>query len=221
MFICPYFKGKLVNRGQGNPGHQLLVWKCKNAAHLETTDDQIVTLLIGCRKMQRNSQKMLYQQFYAYGMSICLRYGDNREEAAEILNDGFMKIFQNIGKFDLKRPFKPWLRKIMVNTAINHYHYKQRVLRAEELEKGRQKPQEERILSGISYQEIVEMMHKLPPAYRTVFNLHVIEGYRHEEIASMLGVSVGTSKSNLFKAKEQLKRILNNFFETDHVVEKG
>jgi len=167
--------------------------------------------------MQRGSQKMLYQEFYAYGMSICLRYADNRDEAAEILNDGFMKVFQNIARFDLTRPFKPWLRRIIVNTAINHYHQKNRAIKAEELNRVNQNATEEKILSGISYDEILEMLRKLPPAYRTVFNLHVIEGYKHEEIAAMLGVSVGTSKSNLFKAKEQLRRILNNFFETDYV----
>lgn len=170
--------------------------------------------------MQRGSQKMLYQEFYAYGMSICLRYADNRDEAAEILNDGFMKVFQNIARFDLTRPFKPWLRRIIVNTAINHYHQKNRAIKAEELDRVKQSASEEKILSGISYDEILEMLRKLPPAYRTVFNLHVIEGYKHEEIAAMLGVSVGTSKSNLFKAKEQLRRILNNFFEADYV-EKG
>jgi len=184
---------------------------------LRDKEDQIRDLLVGCREMQRKSQKLLYQEFYSYGMSICLRYADNRDEAAEILNDGFMKIFQNIKKFDLSRPFKPWLRKIMVNTAINHYHHKQRELKTEEIEKARNRFERENILSAISYSEIILMLRKLPPAYRTVFNLYVIEGFKHEEIATMLGVSIGTSKSNLFKAKEHLKRILNNFFETDHV----
>jgi RNA polymerase sigma-70 factor (ECF subfamily) len=184
---------------------------------LKDKEDQIRTLLTGCRNMHRESQKLLYQEFYSYSMSICLRYADNRDEAAEILNDGFMKIFQNIRKFDLARPFKPWLRRIMVNTAINHYHQKQRAIKTDELDNARHQSEQENILSGISYHEIIIMLQKLSPAYRTVFNLYVIEGYKHEEIASMLGVSVGTSKSNLFKAKEQLKRILNDFFETDHV----
>lgn len=196
------------------------VWTSNQAAHLDKKEEKIVKLLIGCRKHDRSSQKLLYQEFYAYGMSICLRYADNRDEAAEILNDGFMKVFQNIAKFDLKRPFKPWLRRIIVNTAINHYHQKNRALKAEELDSSGQSANEEKVLSGITYDEIVQMLRKLPPAYRTVFNLHVIEGYKHEEIANMLGVSVGTSKSNLFKAKEQLRRILNKFFETDYV-EKG
>ncbi|HEY8513592.1 MAG TPA: RNA polymerase sigma factor [Cyclobacteriaceae bacterium] len=196
------------------------VWTSNQAAHLDKKEKKVVKLLIGCRKHDRSSQKLLYQEFYAYGMSICLRYADNRDEAAEILNDGFMKVFQNIAKFDLKRPFKPWLRRIIVNTAINHYHQKNRALKAEELDSAGQSANEEKVLSGITYDEIVQMLRKLPPAYRTVFNLHVIEGYKHEEIANMLGVSVGTSKSNLFKAKEQLRRILNKFFETDYV-DKG
>lgn len=170
--------------------------------------------------MRRESQKQLYEEFYGYGMSICLRYADNRDEAAAILNDGFMKIFTNIKQFDLSKPLKPWLRKIMVNTAINQYKEKQRHIQTEEMEKAQLESDTENIISGISYQEIITMMQKLPPSYRTVFNLHVIEGYRHEEIAKMLGVTVGTSKSNLFKAKEHLKNILTEFFEADYVEKK-
>jgi RNA polymerase sigma-70 factor (ECF subfamily) len=108
----------------------------------------------------------------------------------------------------------------MVNTAINHYHKKQRDIQAEAMERAKQEAEEENIISGITYQEIIHMLHKLPPAYRTIFNLHVIEGYRHEEIAGMLGITVGTSKSNLFKAKESLRKILNDFFESDYVEKK-
>ena len=170
--------------------------------------------------MHRASQKKLYEEFYAYGMSICLRYADNRDEASGILNDGFLKVFTNIKQFDLTREFKPWFRRILVNTAINHYRQKQRDLQAEELSRAQQKSERENILSGISYQEIIAMLQKLPPAYRTVFNLYAIEGYRHEEIAKMLGITVGTSKSNLFKAKESLRSILNDFFQVDYVEKK-
>jgi RNA polymerase sigma factor (sigma-70 family) len=187
---------------------------------LEGSSDHLRKTLIGCRKMHRESQKKLYEEFYGYGMSVCLRYADNRDEAAAILNDGFMKIFTNIKQFDLSKPLKPWLRKIMVNTAINHYKEKQRHIQTEEMEKAGMESEAENIISGISYQEIIAMMQKLPPSYRTVFNLHVIEGYRHEEIAKMLGVTVGTSKSNLFKAKEHLKKILTEFFEVDYAEKK-
>lgn len=187
---------------------------------MEGKNDRMNTILVGCKKLHRESQKMLYQEFYSYGMSICLRYADNRDEAAEILNDGFMKIFTNIKLFDLTKPFKPWLRKIMINTSINHYRKKQKDIQSEEIERAERESENENIISGISYQEIITMLQKLPPAYRTVFNLYVLEGYRHEEIAKMLGITVGTSKSNLFKAKESLKKILNDFFEADYVEKK-
>lgn len=105
----------------------------------------------------------------------------------------------------------------MVNTAINHYHRKQRNIQSAQLEQARNEIETETIISGISYHEIIAMLQKLPPAYRTVFNLHVLEGYKHEEIAEMLNITVGTSKSNLFKAKESLKKIMNDFFEADYV----
>jgi len=179
-------------------------------------EENIKTLLEGCLRGHRESQKLLYQEYYLYGMSISLRYANNRDEASEILNDGFMKIFANLKKFDLSKPFKPWLRKIMVNTAIDHYHKKQREIHGEEMKKAINESDSEKILSGISYQEVIGLLQKLPPSYRTVFNLYVIEGYTHEEIANLLNIAPGTSKSNLFKAREQLKVILADYFETDY-----
>ena len=183
---------------------------------LEEREEYIRPLLKGCLQGHRASQKLLYQEYYNYGMSISLRYASNRDEASEILNDAFMKIFANLKKFDPRKPFRPWLRKILVNTAINHYHKKRREVRMEEMTNAKNESDTEKILSGISYQEVIGLLQKLPPAYRTVFNLYVIEGYTHEEIASLLNIAVGTSKSNLFKAKEQLKLILSDFFETDY-----
>ncbi len=151
--------------------------------------------------------------FYAYGMSITLRYADSRNEAAEILNDAFMKVFSNIKKYDPDRPFKPWLRRIVINTAINHYHKTKKHRELEELDLSKNGVQkEEQVISGISYDEIIEMVQQLSPAYRTVFNLHVIEGFKHKEIADMLGIAVGTSKSNLAKAKRNLQSILEENF---------
>ena len=151
--------------------------------------------------------------FYAYGMSITLRYADSRGEAAEILNDAFMKVFSNISNYDTKRPFKPWLRQIIVNTAINHYHKNnndQQYLSIENTEHEISRNQD--ILNGISYDEIVDMVQQLSPAYRTVFNLYVIEGFKHREIAEMLDIAVGTSKSNLSKAKKNLQSIVEKNF---------
>ncbi|MCC5907205.1 MAG: RNA polymerase sigma factor [Balneolaceae bacterium] len=168
-------------------------------------------IIIGCRKRRRKDQKELYELFYAYGMSITLRYADSRNEAVDILNDAFMKVFENIRQYDSGRPFKPWLRQIIVNTAITHFHKARKMNKWESLDEAWPEPiSGERITSGISYDEIVEMVQKLTPAYRTVFNLHVIEGFSHEEIAGLLDISVGTSKSNLSKAKRNLRALLEN-----------
>lgn len=181
---------------------------------MEDQEHKIRPLLLACLRWHRLSQKLLYQEFYSYSMSICLRYADGRDEAADILNEGFLKIFTSLDKFDLNKPFKPWLRKVIVNTAVNHYHQKKRQIQAEEIDTAHNESDTENILSGISYQEIIELLQKVSPAYRTVFNLHVIEGYTHEEIAMMLNISAGASKSNLFRAKEQLRKILTHFFLT-------
>lgn len=171
-------------------------------------------IIDGCRKRRRKSQKKLYKKYYAYGMSITLRYAESRNEAAEILNDAFMKVFSNIESYDSNKPFKPWLRRIIINTAINQYHKtkKHRQLQELDLSQNGVHKKEEHIISGISYDEIIEMVQQLTPAYRTVFNLHVIEGFKHKEIAEMLDIAVGTSKSNLAKAKRNLQSILEKNF---------
>ena len=177
----------------------------------------ITELIKGCRKNRSASQKALYRAYYAYGMGICLRYANDQDEASEILNDSFMKVFSNIRKFDISRPFLPWFKTVTVNTAINHWRKKNRE-RMESIE-----PEEslasidEEISAEINYQEILELLQKVPPAYRMAFNLFVIEGYSHEEISEQLGISVGTSKSNLFKAKKHLKALLNQYFTEDYV----
>jgi len=175
----------------------------------------LIKTLKGCQKNDRKSQKNLYEHFYGYAMSICLRYSDDRDEAVEILNESFMKIFKNLKKFDLTRPFKPWLRRILINTCINNYR-KKKINFTEDLELAKNYSDSEEILSEISYQEILEMIRQLSPAYRTVFNLHIIEGYKHEEIAEMLNISVGASKSNLSKAKKNLQQILKEYFKADY-----
>lgn len=184
---------------------------------MKDCENKIRSLIDGCKKQHRESQELLYKEFYGYGMSICLRYVDNRDEAAEVLNDGYMKAFSNIEKFDVNRPLKPWLRQIWVNTAINHYRKQQRTLKFVDIIDSIEEADIEYTFSNISYGEMLEILKKLPLSYRTVFNLFVIEGYKHEEIATMLNITSGTSKSALFKAKDLLKRYLQSFFKVDYV----
>lgn len=171
-------------------------------------DNKIEALIQGCIRGQRDSQKALYKHFYGYAMSICLRYSKNSEEATEVLNDGFMKVFTKIKKYDATKSFKGWIRKIMINTALDNYRHNLKHYYNQDLETTQQSAAQENILSNMSYQEIVTMVQQLSPAYRAVFNLHVIDGYTHEEIAEILDISVGTSKSNLSKAREKLREML-------------
>jgi RNA polymerase sigma factor (sigma-70 family) len=148
-------------------------------------------------------------------MAICGRYASKQEDAVEILNDGFLKIFKEIHHYkpaysDVVSSFKGWLRKIMVYTAIDHFrknHKHQLVTQLDNVVYQLATGQEDAI-EKLSYEEIIRAVQELSPGYRTVFNLFVIEGMSHEEVARQLDVSVGTSKSNLSKARKQLQKIL-------------
>lgn len=165
-------------------------------------------LINGCRKQDRKSQKALYQLFYGFAMKICLRYATDKEEAVEIVNDGFMRVFTNIKRYDQSRPFKAWLSTIMINTSIDYYRARIKRIAMEELNARHEMEDTESTLSRINYTDLINLVQKLSVAYRAVFNLFVIDGYTHEEISKMLSISVGTSKSNLFKAREQMKKML-------------
>lgn len=166
-------------------------------------------LLAGCLRQQRRSQELLYRQYHGYAMSICLRYTQTREEAVEVLNDGFLKVFTKLHQFDPAQPFRPWLRRILINTATDYYrqaapHYYQSDLVVAENISSR----EADALSGLSHEYLLSLVQLLTPAYRTVFNLYAIDGYSHDEIAAQLGISVGSSKSNLARARENLRLLL-------------
>ncbi|HEY9049277.1 MAG TPA: RNA polymerase sigma factor, partial [Ohtaekwangia sp.] len=158
----------------------------------------------------REAQKALYEYFYGYAMSVCLRYSKTREEAKEILNDGFMKFFTHVHQHDEQASAKSWLRKIMINTAIDHYRKNNKHYHHQDIEN----IAVQNISTGatgneqVAYEDLIALVQKLPDAYRAVFNLYVIDGFSHEEIAEQLGIVVGTSKSNLFKAREHLKNQL-------------
>lgn len=168
----------------------------------------IQELIAGCRKKDRKCQKGLYQVFYSYAMRMCIRYAKDKEEAVELVNDGFMRVFINIHRYEASRPFKSWLSTIMINTSIDHYRKQIKRIEMEELNAKHELEDKEGILSHIHYEDLIKLVQKLSAAYRTVFNLFAIDGYSHEEIASMLSISVGASKSNLFKARTQLKKML-------------
>ena len=177
----------------------------------------------GCVRNSRESQKIIYSSFYGYALSICERYAGNNDDVMEILNDGFLKIFKEIHRYqpsyvDKVASFKGWLRKIMVYTSIDHYRKNKKHLATGNTEPSTLQiaAANETALDKLSYDEILKAIQLLSPAYRTVFNLFVIDGMSHEEIAQKLGIAEGTSKSNLSKARMHLQRILSEEYQIEY-----
>ncbi len=154
------------------------------------------------------SQEALYRAYYAYGMSICLRYAANRDEAVDIMNDAFIKVFQNIKTYDKTKPFKTWLRAILINTAIDTYReniiYKQHITYSN--------PDTDNITinseiaNNLELEDIMQILKELPEQQRLIFNLYEIEGYSHKEIAIKLNISEHTSRAYLSIAKANIRK---------------
>ena len=163
-------------------------------------------ILEGCKKNDRRSQKELYKLFYSVALGICLRFVNNKDDAGIILNDGFYKVFTRLDTYNSQYPFAAWLKRIITNTAIDHYRSSLRFQSFEIVEEDAV----ELNLESLDYQDLMHMIHSLSPAYRTVFLLYAVEGYTHEEIADTLHIEIGTSKSNLFKARKKLMEMVRN-----------
>jgi RNA polymerase sigma factor (sigma-70 family) len=172
-------------------------------------------IIQGCVKANRDSQKQFYELLYGYALGICMRYCINQEDAVGILNDGFLKVFKSLHTFkprhaDVGASLKGWMKKIMINTAIDYLrknHHRYLVTEISDLHYDISEPVETAI-DQMSYKEILAVVQQLSPVYRTVFNLYVLDGYKHEEIARQLKISVGASKSNLSKARTNIKKML-------------
>lgn len=181
--------------------------------------EQLKAIIDGCLQNNRRSQEELFKLFYGKMLSVCMRYTNDKDNAQEILQEGFIKIFEKLGAFDYKGSFEGWIRRIVANTAIDSIRKSKKdpylsdrdedfKLGAEDLIEEREK------LETIDLKAEVAMkaIQQLSPAYRAVFNLYVLEDYSHKEISEILGISEGTSKSNLAKARMNLQKILSDKF---------
>ena len=174
---------------------------------------EILDLIRACKGKKPKAQELLYKKFYGYALGVCRRYSKSREEAIEIVNDGFYKVLTQLDKYNDTLSFKGWVRRIMINAAIDHFrknekHYNQMdvsFLKIEETSTN--------VLSSLSEETILNAIRQLPPSYQIVFNLYVIEGFTHEEISTRIGISVGTSKSNLSVARAKLMKTLGAEFD--------
>jgi RNA polymerase sigma-70 factor (ECF subfamily) len=166
-------------------------------------------LLKACRQGDRRAQEILYRRHYGRMMGVAMRYARDRDEAAEILNQSFFKVFQRLDRYDPnKGKLEAWIYRITMNSAIDHYRSKIRPMRSEPIENVRDKGHHPTIVEELAAEEILALIKELSPAYRAVFTLYVVEGYTHPEVAKKLGISEGTSKSNLAKARKKMQKLL-------------
>ncbi|RIV19986.1 RNA polymerase sigma factor [Fibrisoma montanum] len=171
-------------------------------------------LISGCQQGNAKHQEMLYKHFFGFAMGTALRYTASRQEAMSIVNDSFLKVFGHISRYTFETTFKGWLRRIVVNTALDHYRRTSRELPVIDPDgpEGQLAESDANIISQLTAEDILNLLNQLPPQYRLVFNLYEIEGYSHEEIAQQLGLSVSSSRVYLVRAKEQLSRLVKHHF---------
>ena len=184
--------------------------------HINQTEllEQLSKLIQDCIDGDRYSQSSLYEQFAPKMFGVCMRYAKNKEEAEEILQEGFVQVFKSLHSFKFAGSFDGWIRKIMVYCAIQHYRSKPKMYPVVSIENSQAaEVGNEDTLARLHKKDLLKLVQALPPAYRLIFNLYVFEGMKHREIATQLGISEGTSKSNFFDAKILLQKAVTNSFK--------
>ena len=162
-------------------------------------------LLKQCKKGKRGSQEELYRRFASAMYGLCLQYSNNEEDAQDILQDGFIKVFEKLGQVKNPAALPGWIRRVMINTALEKYRSQVLLQRVDEHMEEADKASGDVTMEDLTCEELVGLIQTLTPRYRMVFNLYAIEGYSHQEISETLGISVGTSKSNLSRARAILQ----------------
>lgn len=175
----------------------------------------------GCVKGDRRYQQMLYNMFSAKMFSVCLRYANEYNSAQDLLQEGFVKVFKNIEKFRGEGSFEGWVRRIFVNTAIEHYRKQVNLYALHDSEAKGYEHYDGNALETLKHEDIMKMIQKLSDGYRTVFNLYVVEGFSHKEIGDMMGISEGTSKSQLARARYLLQKMITETVGFTHQSQNG
>ena len=167
-------------------------------------------LVDGCKKRDPRIQKALYTTYYRKMYGVCLRYADNTDDAMDILQEGFITVFQKIDGFEGRGSLEGWIRRIMVHQAIGHYRKKSRYF-VVDIEEAWNIGTDENVFERLGREELLHLIQELPPGYRTVFNLYAIEGYTHKEIGKMMNISAGTSKSQFSRARGILQNKITTY----------
>jgi RNA polymerase sigma factor (sigma-70 family) len=165
-------------------------------------------LIKGCLNGERKMQEALYYRYSPKMYAVCLRYSSNADDAQDLLQDGFIKVYKNIDKFRGEGSFEGWMRRIFVNTSIEHFRKKTKINTIADSNDVQMEDKEWTALDTIAEKDIINLIQELSPGYRQIFNMYVIEGYPHKDIAEILGISEGTSKSQLARAKAILQKMV-------------
>lgn len=178
--------------------------------------DNIESIIKGCSEGKREYQKMLYDALSSKMFYVCLRYCRSKDDAEDVLQEGFVKVFKSLPQYKFEGSFEGWIRRIMVICAIDHIRKQKESKIFDDIENVAVNHESDFVADNrLKEKEIMALVKSLPLGYQTVFNLYVIEGYTHQEIAKMLNISEGTSKSQLSKAKEHLRFLLNKYFDVN------
>lgn len=162
-------------------------------------------LIRKCLEGDRVAQKALYETFSRVMYGLCLRYSSNADEAKDILQDGFVKVFTKMDQFSFNGSFEGWMKRIFVNTALEYYRVNKVHMYHSDVDAAFEKPHHDFTVEKLGQKEILQAINSLAPGYRTVLNLFIVEGYSHAEIGEMMGITEGTSKSQLSRARVQLQ----------------
>ncbi len=174
------------------------------------TDEQLIE---GCVKGDRVAQKKLYEKYAGKMMGVCLRYADSHDDATDILQDGFIKVFDKLSSYEQKGSFEGWIRRIVVNTALDHLRKNKHMRFSVDIDEAEYLAPSDNddAFSRLATEDLLNILQKIPSGYRAVFNMYVIEGYSHKEIADELDISVNTSKSQFSRAKAFLRNIVEQY----------
>lgn len=173
------------------------------------TEKENIEIIDRCKKGDKKAQEQLYRSYYKAMAAICMRYMGNNEEAIDVLNNGFLKAFKSLQRYDSsKAVFYTWLRTIVINSCLDRLKVKERMTQHQELNEALEVHIPAEAMNKMKATEILNLVRQLPPATQTVFNMYVIDGYNHREIAKMLTISEGTSKWHLSEARKNLQKMI-------------
>ena len=168
-----------------------------------------IDIINGCKQGDRKAQEKLYRDYYKVMMTVCLRYTRNNEDAVEVLNSGFFKVFKSIQRYDSSQAsLYTWIRTIIINSCLDFVKQKQKMEKVYELNEDVEVHIAPDVISKMKGEELLEQMRKLAPATQAVFNLYSVEGYNHKEIGQLLNISIGTSKWHLSEARRILQQLI-------------